>query len=219
MRISAVPAVLKEGMIVNTNPYNRGVWYQNIIYKVQDNYVFLALVDRYLENALVPGSVFTIKHSNEYFEYLLEGKVSAVNPRYPALVAVEIDSIHEIINIRSFPRYDTYLPAEIESRWENAPVFSIVTNICLGGMAFLSANRFENGEELRITVYLPDKATVSGRGEIIAGFEKSAPSGYRLKFTEMDEYNNNLLYEYLQLLDNIKLELQDDFERNIKGRV
>ena len=197
-----VPLLLKEGMPVSTKlNCNGSIWHANIVFRVEDNKVFMPLLDCYLENILAVGSGIALKYSNEYYEYLFEGVVSSINPRHPAYITVNVNKVKEVINTRMFPRYDAYLAINIKTPWSGACFFAVATNICFGGILFACPHKFDSGEELEIMIYLPCQSVICAKGKIIGKKPRNNLIEYCLQFIDMDEINGSLLSAYFQSLE------------------
>lgn len=197
-----VPLLLKEGSPVGTKlNCNGGVWHANIVYKVEDNKVYMPLLDRYLENMLAIGSGIALKYSSEYYEYLFEGAVSSINPGHPAFITVNVNKVRENIDTRMFPRYDACLAMNIRPLWSDTRFFAVVTNICFGGILFACPHKFDSDEELEIMIYLPCQSVVCAKGKIICKRPKGNLTEYSLQFIDMDEINGSLLSSYFQSLE------------------
>jgi hypothetical protein len=217
LNAAAVSSILKEGMIILTRQGTNYAWYENIIYKCDRNSVYLALIDSYIDHAVMPGSQMTVKYANEFFEYLFEGTVSEIHLDAPRYISVKIIKAEEMINTRTFPRYDTAVPAKIRSSWSEADQYAIVTNVCLGGMAFLSKYSFDYGEECDVYIYLPGSVQVCARGKVIRRAEKNNFIDYSMQFTDMDESNNNLLSHYISSLEEKCSRMREQFYTEIKN--
>ena len=219
LNAASASSFLKEGTIINTRIGSNSVWYQNIVFKSDGNIVCIRLLDSYLGNMIMPGTGFAIKQTNEYFEYLFEGVVTGIKADFPAYVTIYVNKADEIINTRVFPRYDTYLASNIRPYWDESPYFSIVTNISLGGVAFVSRHQFDYGEECDVSIYLPGSRMILCKGKVIRRNIKSDYTDYSMQFTEMNEDNSNYLSDYLESL-GVKIEkLKSDFFENIKNRL
>lgn len=217
LNANIVSTVLKEGTIIRTKVGNSPAWYQNIVFKCEDDTVNIALIESYIENIIMLGTNISLKCANEYFEYLFEGVVSGINPEYPSSVTVHVTKASEMINTRTFPRYDVYLASNIKPLWDDSFHFAIVTNICLGGMAFLLKHQFDYGEDLDISVFIPENSqSVCAKGRIIRRSIKTNFIDYSMQFNEMDEQNSIILSNYLTTLEENWITVQNDFFDNIK---
>lgn len=215
----SVSSILKEGTIVAARLENSVTWYQNIIYKVNNDVVDIALLDGYIKGLLMPGMSMVLKLTNEYFEYLFDGTILDVSLESPSFVTLHINKAEELINSREFPRFDIYLPSYVKSSWSKAYHFAILTNLSLTGMAFRSKARFDNCEECDVTIYLPENIPVDVKGKVIRKYEKHSVSDYSMHFTEMDEESSNLIYSYFMSLEDTTKSLQSEFSRNLEVHV
>lgn len=216
MNAAAVSSILKEGMIVLTRQGNNYAWYENIIYKCDRTSVYVSLLDSYIDHAIMPGSPLTLKCANEFFEYLFEGTVSEIHVDTPRYIVIKVTKAEEMVNTRTFPRYDTSVPAKVRSLWSETDEFAIVVNICLGGMAFISRYSFDYGEECDVFVYLPGSIQVTGRGKVIRRAEKNNFIDYSMQFIGMDEENSHRLSNYINSLEEKWAQLREHFHAHIK---
>lgn len=203
MNAEAASSILKEGSHVSTKLKlgNGLAWFRNIVYRSEGSFVHLALIDRYLENVIVTGNHITIKYFNEFFVYLFEGVIHSIQAGSPGYVVVQISEAEEIINTRLSPRYDTYLSANLKAPWDNTYYFSVITDLSYGGMAFMCAHRFDYGEEIEVTAYLPFNQIFQTTGKVIRRSLKSSVIDYSMQFVVIDEHNCSLLAKYFSRLD------------------
>jgi len=219
LKAVTISSVLKEGIVVNTKVGSNNIWYQNIVYKCEENQISLALINSYLESTIMLGTNMLIKFANEYFEYVFEGHVSSIKAGFPSYITLKIIKGEEMINTREFPRYDIYLASEIYSAVDNTSYFSIVVNVSLGGMAFVSNHEFDYGEESDIKVFLPDNKYAYAKGKTIRKSIKIDHINYSMQFIEMTEKNSILLSDYLSFLDDDLLRLKNHFIQCIKPKL
>lgn len=219
MNAASVSSILHEGSVVNTRIGINITWYRNIIYKCEGNIVHLALMEEYLKNLIMVGSKIVLKLSGEYFEYLFEGTVSEISTEFPSQIAVRVNKSEEIINTRVFPRYDTYLASDIVPVWDSKNYFGIVTNISLGGIAFVSKHSFDYGEECNVNIFIPNDKRVLCKGKVIRKIGKGEYIEYSMQFIEMDETNNNFVSEYLEEQAEIVERLKSNFHDTIKAHI
>ena len=219
MNPAIVSSILKEGMVISTRLGSNITWHKNVVYKSEDDTVCLCLLDRYLEHAIMPGLKIILKHTNELFEYLFECIVTSISPQHPAHISVTVQKAEELVNTRAFPRYTTHLSSTIRPAWDENWQFSIITNICLGGIAFLSKHEFDYGEESEIRIFLPQGKSISCKGKIIRKISRSGIFDYSTQFIDMTEHDSLMLSDYLTALDEISNQLQDHFSKDIKGKI
>lgn len=219
MNTFAAKSILKEGTLVSTKLGNCNAWYNNIIYKIDEDQMVMSLIDSYLENTIMINSHLDVKYSNEFFEYIFEGTVVAIEPKSPRSITILIKRAEELVNTRSFPRYDTYIASTVKLLWEDTLHFSIVNNICLGGMAFVCKRELDYGEEANVCIYIPDFEVICSRGKIIRKTRKNNIFNYSMQFVDMDEANSIRISDYLASIDGINSELKEAFEKNVKEKV
>lgn len=214
--MEAASAILKEGTIVGTKLDVCTAWYRNIIYRCEEDTVLVALLDKYLENLIIPGVRFQIRYFNEYFVYLFDGEVTGIQAQHPAYIQVRITKAEELINSRLSPRYDTYLSVRLKSVWDDTPYFAVATNLSFGGMAFTSTQRFDYGDELELSISFPDNKQINAKGKVIRRALKGNSIDYSMQFVEIDEYNTSLLSRHFSSLEDEMLAMQQKFFNEIR---
>jgi len=212
-----VYTILKEGVVVYTKLSSSNIWHQNIVYKVEENSVSIALITRYLESIIMPGQTMTIKLTNEDMEYLFIGSISHIQPQFPSFVTIDIQEIKDLKNSRVFPRYDVYVAAKIKSDNSEDEHFAIIHDISLTGMAFYSKSDFSiANEQLNLTIFLPNKKEIFAKGKVIRKIGYNSYIDYGMSYTNMQEENNNSLYSYFSLLEKEQDKLRNFFYKSIK---
>lgn len=217
MRNDLLYTILKEGVVVYTRLSASNVWHQNIVYKVENNSVSLALIPGYLESIIMTGQTLTIKLTNEDIEYLFIGHISEIRPHFPSLITVDIKNIKDLKNCRVFPRYDVYVAASIKSENSDDDHFAIIHDISLSGMAFYSKKDFSiASEQLNLTIFLPNKNIIVAKGTVTRKMTYDSYIDYGMSYTDMQEENNNSLYDFFSMLEVEKSKLRDTFFKSIK---
>ncbi|NJD04129.1 MAG: PilZ domain-containing protein [Ruminiclostridium sp.] len=211
MNVEAVSAILKEGSPVSTRIGSGSAWYRNIVYKSENNFVHLSLIDRYLENIVIVGTQISIKFFNEFFVYVFSGIIHNIYAGYPGYVIVQITDAEEIINTRLSPRYDIYLPANLKPEWDSIFFFSVITDISYGGMAFMCSHRFDHSEEVQVMAYLPLNQVFQTKGKVIRRNIKNGIIDYSMQFTEISEQSCGILSKYFARLDAENAALYQQF--------
>jgi hypothetical protein len=179
----------------------------------------MSLINSYLENIIMLGSNLVIKYANEYFEYISEGVVCEIAADETPYIVLQINKSEEVINTRAFPRYDIYLASNIKPFGSPASLFSIVTNVSLSGMAFISKYEFDYSEENEIDILIPGQQKIYAKGKIIRKSVKKEYFDYSMQFTDMDDLNNNILSDYLSQLEDDRVNLQSYYQENIKDKL
>ncbi|TYQ15237.1 UNVERIFIED_CONTAM: PilZ domain-containing protein [Acetivibrio alkalicellulosi] len=218
MKKDIVSSLLKEGMVINTKLSSNNVWIQNILYKVENHSLSIALLSSYLENIVMIGQSLHIKYANEHTEYLFEGEITHIKPEFPSYITVNITSIKELKNIRVFPRQDVYLASNIRILDPVREYFAIIHNISLVGMAFYCKDILEPAQtQLEIFIYLPSKQTITAKGKIIRRvFKNDDIIDYGIQYTDMQEENNNSLSNFFNSIEEEKNNLRNEFITCIK---
>jgi len=209
--------ILKEGVVVYTKLSSCNIWHQNIVYKVEDNSISVALITGYLENIIMHGQTMTIKLTNEEMEYLFIGTVTHIQPQFPSYVTINIKTIKDLKNSRVFPRYDVYLAANIKSENSEDEHFAIVHDISLTGMGFYSKSDFSIGnDQLNLKIFLPNKKIISAKGTVNRKISNDSYISYGMNYTNMLEETNNSLYSFFSELEEEKNKLVNTFFKSIK---
>ncbi|MDQ2085409.1 PilZ domain-containing protein [Herbivorax sp. ANBcel31] len=218
MRKNIVSSLLKEGMVISTRLSFCNVWTQNIIYKVKNRSVTVALLTDYLESIIMPGQPFLIKYSNENSEYVFKGEVTKVDPEFPSSVTINVLNVTELKNQRVFPRVDAYLAANIKLEDDNQEYFAVIHDISLVGMAFYCKDILEpEDKQIECFIYLPNKQTISAKGKIVRTiFKNDDIIDYGIQYIEMHEENNNSLSNFFTDIEEVKSKLQSEFVNSIK---
>lgn len=201
MNPCGVISKVRPGSVVSTKPSGSAAWQQNIVLHAYEKYILLPLVPCYLENLVLPGSTIKVKYNTEYYEYILEGMVKEIRLEASSSLLVEVLRAEELVNTRSFPRYDAYLACQMMSVWTHTSHFGITTNISLGGMAFVSKGQFDYGEECNVVLHLHTGNCVTATGKIIRKLARSHILDYSMQFIDMSEEQNNMLAGFIYMLD------------------
>jgi hypothetical protein len=199
---SAVKKILKEGLVISTLLESSYTWQQNVIQSINDELIYIPLLDYYLSELVLQGAGISIKCSGEYYEYIFDGIVADISIETPSFIAVKIHKVHEKINTRAFTRYDIYLPSNVKPVKEKASYFSIVTNISITGMAFSSNHDFVFGDDCSVTIRLPDNKIITATGKIKHKIPKDKLSDYGMHFMEISDTNSKILSDYILSLEN-----------------
>ncbi len=211
MNVEAVSAILKEGLAISTKIGSSLAWHRNIVYKSEGAFVHVALIDRYLENAVTTGTHISVKFFNEFFVYLFDGIIHSIHAGHPGYLTIQVTSAEEIINTRLSPRYGTYISANLKPEWDSTFYFSIITDISFGGVAFICTHRFDYGDELEVTAYLPSNQIIQTTGKVVRRSIKSGIIDYSMQFTEMSEENCSILSRYFSRLDEENKAMYEEY--------
>lgn len=212
-----ISKVLREGVVVNTKLSACNIWVQNIIYKVENHLVSIALLNEYLENIIMLGQPILLKYSSDQTEFLFEGEIVKITPDFPSNITINITSVRELKNARAFPRHDVYLGSHIQPFDSSDEYFAIIHNISLVGMAFFSKDNFEiDGKQLEISIYLPNRKIINAKGRINRRLPKTDFIDYGLQYTEMQEDSNNFLSSFFNFVEDEKTKLREEFINCVK---
>jgi len=153
-----------------------------------------------LRGCIFIGSSVDIKYNNEYYEYLITGKISKIELSGSPYIDVKIQGVTESLNNRVFQRLDVCLPATLCI--ENNSYFCKVSNLSLGGAAFLLDREIPVKTNCEINILLGDNSTVYAKGLLLRTSMENSLYKHSMMFTFMEEDNSNRLYSYLNSLEN-----------------
>ncbi|NMB33729.1 MAG: PilZ domain-containing protein [Clostridium sp.] len=217
MRKDLITKVLKEDTVVNARLSTSSIWMPNIVYKVENQLVYIGLLNEYLENIIMIGQKMFLKTSNSQTEFLFEGDIAKISPDFPSYVAIEIKTIRKLKNTRSSPRHDVYLGALVKPSKTGEEVFSIAHNISLNGMAFYSRSDLAvDNQQIDVWIRLPNSKTIKTRGKVKRMSIKEHFSDYGFQYTELDNESKTLLSNFFNCLEKEKTKLREEFSNNIK---
>lgn len=216
--MEAVSVILKEGSLVGTRLDNSPFWCANIVYKSEGRIVYVALIDRYIEDSVAPGRTISIKYVDEYFIYLFEGVIIKTSMEYPGYAAVRTTSAEEVINGRLSPRYDVHLSASLKTVWDSGAYPATVIDISYGGTAFICNRKFDHNEEVDIDIRLSGDKTIKARGKIVRKNIRGKITEYSLQFSDMDDGSYKALSLYFSRLEEDAGAMYRHFITDIKGK-
>jgi hypothetical protein len=219
LNYEAASAILTEGTAISTKCGSNMAWHRNIVYKSEGNLVYLALIEQYIENIISLGATISLKFFDEYFIYLFEGVVSAINAEHPGYIIVRITNAEEILNSRLSPRYDVNLAASLKPSWDDTVYFSVISDISFGGIAFMCDHKFDYNEELDISIYLTPTEVLSAKGKVVRKIVKSSVIDYSMQFIEIDEYNCTILSRYFSSIEEEISAMHQQFLTSVKGKL
>lgn len=219
MNSNAAASILEEGAVVRTKPGGSNTWYRDIVYGCSENIVYTALMPFHLESLVMPESGILLKYSNEFYEYLFEGKVRNICPDFPGYITIQLENIEELINTRNYHRVETYIAAVAKSSWDEEQKYGVVTNICQGGAAFTSNSDLDYGEEIEIGICLSDYSKTASRGKIVRKIQKGSNFDYSIQFTDISEEDIGRICDYMASLEEERSKMQSYFFDNIKSRL
>ena len=201
MNTICISKLILRGSLISTRIENELNWSFNIVYNCSDNGIDIPLTPDLLKSNLFIGTNITIKFKNEYYEYIIHGPITKIELCGSPYIRVRSSNISENKNNRLFQRHDVYLPA-ILSFHNNNGCYCKVSNISLGGIAFLLNREIPNGTECEAYIFLNEYYTIYCKGEILRCSTQNSFIEFSMRFTFMDEENSNCLYSYLYSIDN-----------------
>lgn len=206
MEGSEYSSVLKEGAVISTRIESSMQWHENVIYRRYDSMIHISMINEYLNDTVSIGKEVYLKANDDYYEYDFKGTISDIRLCSPGYLVVQLQDASEIINTRAFRRYDIFLSSNIRIEEDTADFFSIVTNISLGGAAFISNRHFESGTGASIEINLPDNNAIHVNGKITRPYLNDEKiTSYGFTFTGLDPENARLLSEFIQEEESKKI--------------
>ncbi|MDD2503072.1 MAG: PilZ domain-containing protein [Clostridia bacterium] len=212
MNASVVSNVLNKGMMIGIRVGSNSQWHGNVIYEVTGSSIRIAYIEKFMKDKVDPGSPIWVKFSNDYFIYYFYGKVSSITADLPRSILVKVDSAEEIINNRLFPRYDVRLKACLKATWDDEVFEGTVTDISYGGASFVCEHKFDNNENIDMSLYLPNNviAKLNGRVIRLSSSDNNCVS-HAAQFIECDNMCNKQLSVYFSQLEDEVSEIYQQY--------
>ncbi len=195
-----ISKLIVPGTLVGFRLCNQPSWSLNIVSKCSEDYINLPLTTDLMKACLFIDTKVDIKYQNKFYEYIITGSVVKIELSAAPFITIKIDNVVENHNNRAFPRLDVYLPSTLSCSTNS--YFCTVTNLSLGGIAFLLDRDIDMSMEYEINMLLEDRESVFAKGTILRKSIKNTLNKYGMMFTFMDEENNNHLYAYLHSLND-----------------
>lgn len=192
--------LLYPGSLVSVKVENGLAWSLNIVSGCRNEYIDIPMTQDLLKSFIFIGSDIELKFKNEYYEYIIQGTISKIELCGSPFIRVDIQDIAEAKNSRIFPRRDVYLPATLSIDSENT-YFCTISNISLGGIAFLLDREIKSDTECEANIFLDKDNTIFVKGSILKSVKLDPFFKFNMKFTYMDEEDSNCLYSYIQAID------------------
>lgn len=208
-----ITKLIVPGSLISVRKYNRPDWYLNIVSHCSGEDIDIPFTPDLMKACLFVDTNIVIKYKNDFFEYIISGRIVNIELSGSPYVRINVVDIIENINHRIFPRQDVYLPATL-SHANGEAYYCNVFNISLGGTALLLDRDLPDGCEREANIMLNDRSSVYCRGMILRHSSENSLSKYSMKFTFMDDENSNRLYAYLTSLDSSFNYLRDRYLAN-----
>ncbi len=209
MNSICISKLIIPGTLVSFKLFKQSSWSLNIVTQCSEDSINLPLTPDIMKGCLFIDTSVDIKYNNEYFEYIITGTISKIELSGSPYIKVKIHGIVESINHRVFQRLDVCLPATLCSG--NNSYFCKVSNLSLGGAAFLLDKEIPIKTSCEINILLEDNSTVYAKGELLRTYKENSLYKYSMMFTFMEEENSNRLYSFLYSLENSYNLLRDKY--------
>ncbi len=209
MNSICISKLIIPGSLVSFKLFKQSSWSLNIVTQCSEDSINLPLTPDIMKGCIFTDSCVDIKYNNEYFEYIITGTISKIELSGSPYIKVKIHGIVESINHRIFQRLDVCLPATLCSG--NNSYFCKVSNLSLGGAAFLLNKEIPIKTSCEINILLEDNSTIYAKGELLRIYKDNSIYTYSMMFTFMEEENSNHLYSYLYSLENSYDLLRDKY--------
>lgn len=197
---TCITKIIIPGKLVSLRTPNQPSWSLNTVSECSGDTLRIPLTSDLMKSRLFTETSVDIKYKNEYFEYNIAGTISKIELSASPCIEVKIHNVAEKINHRLFPRLDVYLPATIFCG--NNSYYCNVSNLSLGGVAFLINEEIAVNSCCEINILLEGNITVFAKGEILRSSKEDLSNKYSMMFNFMEEENSNRLYSYLNSLEN-----------------
>lgn len=194
--------ILKEGTLISTKLASTNTWDSNIVYSCSENYIYISLLESYLNKPVFVGTRILLKHTSDLYEYHFEGCVKEINAKFPQKIGIKVIKACELLNTRKSIRYDTCIAANISSVESGLPEFCVVSNLSLGGVAIVCKKKFDYGEDVLLECTIGDKINFLTKGRIIRRKIKATHIEYSLHFIDVNEENQRVLKDYINSIEN-----------------
>ncbi len=215
MNSACISKLIIPGSLVSFRKLNQTPWSLNIITECTEDTLCLPFTNDLLRACLFSGTQVDIKFNNQYYEYILNCSVVKIElSRFPYIL-VKVDKICESPNNRLFPRLDVYLPAALST--SSSSYYCNVSNLSLGGTAFLIDQVFPENTSCEINILLEDNSSIYAKGQIVTASTENELYKYCMMFTFMEEENSNRLFSYLDALENSYASLKSKYLNNTKS--
>lgn len=196
-----ISKLIVPGSLISIRVGNELTWTLNIVYSCCDNGIDIPLTSDLLKSNVFANTYVSIKYKNEFFEYLIHGSISKIELCMEPFIRVQTTEIFENINCRSFPRHDVSLPATLSIN-NNSTHYCKISNISLGGAAFLLDKDIPSTSECEAYIFLNHNNSIYGKGVILRCSKHGLIHQFCMQFTFMDEENSNTLDSFLYSIDN-----------------
>ncbi len=200
MNKSCISKLILPGSLISIRIGYSHIWHNTIVCRFNDSGLDIPLTSDLVKSCPFKDISAIIKFKNEYFEYIIHGIVTKVELCGSPFIRIQPLDIYGNINNRVFPRHDVYLPATVSISNDNT-YFCTVSNISLGGIAFLLDKEIPSAIECEANIILNEKTSIFSKGIILRCSPQASLLEYSMQFTFMNEDDSNNLYEFLYSLD------------------
>lgn len=209
---------LKKGDIVKSRKYGTEKWNTNVVFDVWDDILLLdAGILEESFSKIKRGNEFEVKVTKDEFEYSIDACVMNTSTTPIQTVKLKIEGVKKHSNMRKNLRHFVHLFSLIrKSKKDKDPVFAIVTDISLGGIAVLVNDKknlknidINVGEEVFFEISLEDQRTVCFKGAIKRKKENDGSIDIGVQIKSIDKRNREKLEEYVNELKTTDKEFQE----------
>jgi len=183
----------------------------NVIQDYKDDIIYVKLTEPFIKgNILIGDKVKCQILSNEY-EYTVFAEVYHIDISSPGIVKIQTNRVYKYQNIRRDKRYLVNFRANILKDIISDPVYAIVKNISLSGMAVVCNHKFQTLIDVKIkfSTSLHTSEYIETTANIIRESSHEGYNEYGLMFLDMGEKNKEALKNLINNLENKKITLLD----------
>lgn len=196
MRSVDIKYTLFPGVLISIKVEHNICWTLNIVIQCTEEYIDLPFTPDIVNEHLMVGSNVIIKYGNEYFEYIISGKVSNITLGTLPYFRVKITTISDTINQRALPRQDIHLPVEVVNE-KIGLIYGVTSNISLCGICICTNNLLSQDEVYDISLNTFNDGTIYFSGNIVRSGQVGPLLMYSIIINYMDIDNSNKLSCFL----------------------
>ena len=194
--------LVHRGSPIRTQVQDSIEWIPNTIvnvYEVTDE-IEIIFDDRYLDELILVGDAMKITYKENEWEYIIDAWITGIKVEANKIITLKVASIKKITNLRKDERYSVNYGAVIYGINADEGKFSVVTNISVSGLAFVTRESFVVGELVRIAILLPSSSFMID-AEIVRSMSSLKGMEYGVKFIREDE---QAVDEIIALINDLK---------------
>lgn len=191
--------LLKPDSIIYTRCCDSDEWLPNIIKDNDDSSIRINLNDYYIEKGLMVGDAIEVRFSYSHNEYLFDGKIIDIDIYNTYTINVLINSVNIFEDKRKHFRFYAKLGASLKAS-DTKGMYSIVTNISLGGLALVSKSDIDIDTTIVIDLFLSSKNVIPITGIIVRKKPLTYGYEYGIAIVSSDESSHEKLKEFISKL-------------------